>query len=280
VLERLPGDGGPLPAFADQACGDPHALDEGRRLATYVLRALACLHDEPPPATAVERRALWERAGIECDALSTSVLAAGLRPTGDGPLALTARAWAALGQAVRLTLAQLRADPSAGSLTGPATPHVWIVENPSVIAKALGRFGPQCPPLVCTSGWPNTAVVELLRRLRSSGAELWCHADLDGDGLRIAAYVAAKTGARPWRMTTSEYLTAIHEAAAPEGVIPEAVGPEPGPAPGRLTDVPWDPDLATALRAHRMAVPEERVADLLLDDLAMGMPPDSALADS
>jgi hypothetical protein len=27
-----------------------------------------------------------------------------------------------------------------------------------------------------------------------------------------------------------------------------------------------------------MAVPEERVADLLLDDLAMGMPPDSASA--
>jgi uncharacterized protein (TIGR02679 family) len=283
VLGRLPGDGGPLPAFADQACGDPHALDDGRRLATYVLRALACLHDEPPPATAAERRALWERAGIECDALSTSVLVAGLRPTGDGPLALTARAWAALGQAVRLTLAQLRADPltgPAGSLTGPAAPHVWIVENPSLIAKALDRLGPRCPPLVCTSGWPNTAVVELLRRLRSSGAELWCHADLDGDGLRITAYMAAKTGARPWRMTTSDYLTAILEAAPPEAGIPETGGPETGPAPGRLTDVPWDPDLATALRAHRMAVPEERVADLLLDDLALGMPPDSAPAPS
>lgn len=277
VLERLPGDGGPLPAFADQACGDPHALDDGRRLATYVLRALACLHNEPPPATAAERRALWERAGIECDALSTSVLVAGLRPTGDGPLAVTARAWAALGQAVRLTLAQFRADPltsSAGSLSAPAEPPVWIVENPSVVARALDRFGPRCPPLVCTSGWPNTAVVELLRRLRSGGARLWCHADLDGDGLRIAAYVAAKTGARPWRMTTADYLTAIPEAAAPEAVVPEAGGPWIGPAPGRVTEVPWDPGLAAALRTHRMAVPEERVADLLLGDLAVGMPPD------
>jgi uncharacterized protein (TIGR02679 family) len=272
VLERLPGDGRPLPAFADQACGDPHALDDGRRLATYVLRALACLHDEPPPATAAERRALWERAGIECDALSTSVLVAGLRPTGDEPLALTARAWAALGQAIRLTLAQLRADPRAE----PAAPHVWIVENPSLIAKALDRFGPRCPPLVCTSGWPNTAVVELLRRLRSGGARLWCHADFDGDGLRIAAYVAAKTRACPWRMTTADYLTAILEATAPEALVPEAGGPGIGPAPGRLTEVPWDPDLATAIRTHRMAIPEERVADLLLDDLAIGMPPDSS----
>ena len=274
VLERLPGDGGPLPAFADQACNDPHALDDGRRLATYVLRALACLHDEPPPATAAERRALWERVGIECDALSTSVLVAGLRPTGDGPLALTARAWAALGQAVRLTLAQLRADPRAE----PAAPDIWIVENPSLVAKALDRFGSRCPPLVCTSGWPNTAVVALLRRLRSSGAELWCHADLDGDGLRIAAYVAAKTGARPWRMTTADYLTAILEAAAPEAVIPDAGEPRTGRPPGRLTDTPWDPDLATALRTHCVAVPEERVADLLLDDLAMAVPTDSAPA--
>jgi Protein of unknown function N-terminus (DUF3323) len=53
-------------------CGDPHALDDGRRLAAYVLRALASLHDEPPPATAAERRALWDRAGIECDALTGS----------------------------------------------------------------------------------------------------------------------------------------------------------------------------------------------------------------
>jgi Protein of unknown function N-terminus (DUF3323) len=66
-----------LPAFADQACGDPHALDDGRRLATYVLRGLACL-DEPPPAAAAERR---------CDALSTSVLVVGLRPTGASPAA-------------------------------------------------------------------------------------------------------------------------------------------------------------------------------------------------
>jgi hypothetical protein len=51
-----------------------------------VLRGLAGL-DEPLPATAAERRALWQRAGIECDALSTSVLVAGLRPTGASPAA-------------------------------------------------------------------------------------------------------------------------------------------------------------------------------------------------
>lgn len=254
ILERLPGDGGPLPAFAAQVCGDPHALDDGHRLAAYVLRALACLHDEPPPATAEQRRALWDRAGLECDLQSTSVLVAGLRPDGDGPLAVTARTWATVGQAVRLTLAQLRADAHLA----PAPPRAWIVENPSLVAKALDCFGAACPPLVCTSGWPSTAVVELLRRLQAGGAEMWCHADLDGAGLRIAAYVVAKTGAHPWRMTAADYLAAV---------------PQTGPAPGRLTDVPWDPGLAPALRAQAIAVPEERVADTLLDDLASGRIP-------
>jgi uncharacterized protein (TIGR02679 family) len=259
VLEQLPGDGGPLSEFAAQTCGDPHALDDGHRLTAYVLRALACLHDQPPPTTAAERRALWQRAGLECDALSTSVLVAGLRPQGDGPLAITMRAWSSAGQAVRLTLAQLRADPSI-ELGGPAAPRAWIVENPSLVAKALDRFGSHCPPLICTSGWPNTAVVELLRRLHTAGTHLCCHADLDGDGLRIAAYVIAKTAAHPWRMTAADYLAAL-----------PTVGPT-GLTPGRLTAVPWDPDLAPTLRAHGTAVPEERVADVLLEDLLSGVP--------
>ncbi|MGH3886260.1 MAG: DUF2399 domain-containing protein [Pseudonocardiaceae bacterium] len=41
-----------------------------------------------------------------------------------------------------------------------------------------------------------------------------------------------------------------------------------GPAPGWLTDAPWDPDLAAALAEHGVAVPEERGSALLLDDLA------------
>ncbi|MCX9190959.1 TIGR02679 family protein [Carbonactinospora thermoautotrophica] len=231
-----------------RTCGDSHALDDGRRLATYVLRALACLYDEPPPANAEQRRALWRKAGLECDTLSASVLGAGLRPLGEGPLATTTRLWTAAGQATRLTLAQLRADPVAGI----PHPQVWIVENPSVLAQALDRFGPGCPPLVCTSGWPNTAVIELLRQLRAAGAELRCHADFDGEGLRIAAYVVAKAGASPWRMTTRDYLSAV---------------PAHGPSVGRVSEVPWDADLAAALRFKGVTVLEERVADSLLDDL-------------
>lgn len=247
VLGALPAGREPLPVVAERVLGDPHALDEGTRLASTVLRGLAALHGEPPPPDAAGRRALWALHGVTGDELSTAVLVAGLAPRGPGALPETLRAWAGAGSAAVVTLAQLRA---AGAL--PDGPQAHVVENPSVLALALDRFGAHCPPLVCTSGWPNTAAMQLLLRLRESGTVLRYHGDLDGEGLRIAAYVLDRTGALPWRMSTADYLAAVSDT---------------GPNPGRLTEAPWDPDLATALSERGVAVPEERVASTLLDDL-------------
>lgn len=249
VLEALPADGRGLSSLAEDVCGNPHALDDDRRLSAYVLRALACLRDVPPPATAAERRLLWEQAGVACDALSTTVLTAGLRPLGNSPLATTLRIWSGTGQAAQVLLAHLRASPVE------AVDHatIWTVENPAVVEAALQHFGRRCPAVVCTSGWPNTAVVELLRQLRQAGARLLYHGDLDGDGLRIASYVIARTGAVPWRMTADDYLAAVDRSTTPTGRIP---------------DVPWDPALADAIRRRGRAVSEERVTRVLLDDMA------------
>ncbi|MFI7701111.1 TIGR02679 family protein [Nonomuraea sp. NPDC049480] len=245
VLAALPASGRPLAAVAADVTGDPHALDEGTRLSSLVLKALSVLYDIPAPEGAEARRALWERAGVACDALSTTVLVAGLRPRGDSALARVLRIWD--GQASVITLAQLR-DPLE-----LRERDVWVVENPTVLALAQQRFGLSCPPMVCTSGWPNSAAVRLLRSL--PGTRLHYHGDFDGEGLRIAAYTMAKTGAEPWRMSTADYLRAIGSRS---GELP----------PGRVTDAPWDPGLAPAMRAHELAVPEELVAEPLLDDLA------------
>lgn len=249
ALAALPSDGRPLPSFAAETCHDTHALDDGTRLSTLVLRALAALHDEPPPGDAEQRRAAWERAGVACDALSTAVLTAGLRPPAITTLAQTLRLWSDAGQATVITLAQLRNG-------GPMTLHdreVFIVENPSILALAVRRFGPGCPPLITTSGWPNGATILLLRQLHAAGAVLRYHGDFDGEGLRIAAHVMARTGAQPWRMSAPDYLAAVR---------PER------PAPGPVTDTPWDPPLAIALRHHHATVSEEHVADQLLTDMA------------
>ncbi|MEK2494834.1 TIGR02679 family protein [Kitasatospora purpeofusca] len=251
VLGALPAGGEPLPVLAARLLdGDSHALDDGTRLSGVVLRALALLHSTAMPDAAEGRRALWSRAGVADDDLSTSVLAVGLRPEGEGPVAVISRTCADAGHPVSLTLAQLR---TPGRFTGPAGP-VHITENPSVLALALRRFGPRCPPLVCTAGWPNTAVIHLLRRLADDGAALRYHGDFDGEGIRIAAHVLAKTGATPWRMSADDYRAAAHRVPS-------------GPDPGRLTSAPWDSALADSMAELRIAVVQEVVADLLLDDL-------------
>ncbi len=227
TLSELPGRGEPLPVFATRVLNDSHALDDGTRLSGLVLRALAALYDTAAPESASERRALWARAGIADDALSTTVLTAGLRPTGDGPVARAVTTYSRAGHATHLTLAQLR---TPGELHFPPT-AVHITENPSILALALRRFGPACPPLVCTSGWPNSAVLLLLRHLAEAGAPLRHHGDFDGEGLRITAHVLAKTPATPWRMSASDYLTCLTAHTRTGPARPPAGSPRPRGTP-------------------------------------------------
>jgi len=245
VLAELPAAGVPLPVFADTVLGETHALDEGKRCANLVVKALSVLYDVLPPVDAPERRALWERAGIADDELSSTVLVAGLRLPGENVACRILRACADAGKAAALTLQQLRAT----SVTS-VPEQVWVFENPSVLALALDRFGADCPPMVCTSGWPSSAGILLLKQL--GGAKLRYHGDFDGEGLRIAANVMARTGAEPWRMSSADYLAAVAD----------------GPPVGRVTAAPWDAELAELLARHGKTVPEERVAPALLDEIA------------
>ncbi|SCG55412.1 TIGR02679 family protein [Micromonospora halophytica] len=248
VLAALPAAGEPLPVLAARITGDSHALDDDSRLGKLVLRALATLHGEDHPADAENRRRWWSSAGVACDGLSTTVLVAGMRPVGDSALARTLHAWADAGQGCVVTLAQLHRHP-VGHLAGP----VFVVENPAVMAVALHRFGDACPPLVCVAGWPSTAAITLLRDVAGTGAQLRYHGDVDGEGLRIAAHVMSRTGARPWRLRAQDYLRAV---------------PDAGPPVGRVDDTPWDPALAEAVRARGVTLLEEMVVESLIEDMA------------
>ncbi|MFD4857314.1 DUF2399 domain-containing protein [Streptomyces atratus] len=125
-----------------------------------------------------------------------------------------------------------------GELTLPAALAplvVHVVENPSILALALRRFGPDCPPLVCTSGWPSTAAIQLLCLLVDRDAALRYHGDFDGEDIRIAAYVLDKTRAHPWRMTAADYRAAVVRNA--HGLLPGA-SPERRGTP-RWPSRPW-----------------------------------------
>jgi uncharacterized protein (TIGR02679 family) len=109
---------------------------------------------------------------------------------------------------------------------------------------------------VCTEGVPSTAVVQLLRRAAAAGTRLRVRADFDWPGLRIAAQLMALGSALPWRFSAGDYETAIFEGRT---------GP---PLDGAHASAPWDATLPARMAAGGMSVPEERLLDALLADLA------------
>ncbi len=242
----------PLAVVANRALGSSHALDPGQPVATLTLGALAHLRGEPPPRTAQERRALWESAGVIADDLLCNVLALGLRPAGDGPLAAALCALASLGEPAVLTLRQL----TRGDLPFSPLPLVRVCENPAVIAAAADRLGGACPPLVCVAGIPNQAAWTLLARLAEQGAEIAYHGDFDGAGLAIANSIARRFSSfQPWRFSASDYRAALPRAGERLTL-------------GTLPRASWDPDLAPAMAEAGVAVEEEAVIAELLGDLA------------
>jgi uncharacterized protein (TIGR02679 family) len=176
------------------------------------------------------------------------VLTLGLRGLGACPDPGWLAAMADVGEPVTLTASQLRRWPLSASQG-----DVFVVENPSVVAAAAAAR--VAAPLVCTASWPTHAAVLLLDQLRSSGARLRYHGDMDPTGLVLTEHHRRRFGAQPWRMSAGDYLAAVGAATVTIDVDTS------------VPPTPWVPALADAVRAHRRVVFEEQVVDDLLADL-------------
>ena len=77
-------------------------------------------------------------------------------------------------------------------------PESYVAAAASVRCLVSSSPGARCPPLLCTAGWPNTAVAFVLDAAEAAGLEL-VHADGDEAGAAIAGLVLKRSGARPWR---------------------------------------------------------------------------------
>jgi uncharacterized protein (TIGR02679 family) len=245
VLRRLPADGIALASLANDATGDPHALDHRRTVTGMVLDAVACAYERPVAHDAEAARSLWELVGVVPDPHSSAVLALGLPGDGRTPLGRWLVACAEAGEPVVLTLANLRRWP-VRAVAGDR--RIYAVENPSLIAEASSGWAG--PPLVCTSGRPTIAAVTLLRQLASDGAVIYQHADFDPTGVAITGWLAQRAGSVPWRMTATDYIGSLSASA------PIFAGAPP--------ETPWDPALQGAMSHHRQALYEEEIRAELL----------------
>lgn len=231
--------------LASAITGDAHGLDDAAPAAALVLRGLAIALDVPPPASAAERRLLWQRVEVSTDEISGTVITYGLRPPGAGRWPGMMRERADLGLITHLTVHELhRAD----EMTRPGE-IVHVCENPQVLQRlaAAGVGG----PLACTSGNPSAAGSLLLGR-----TVVRYHGDFDWPGIAIARRIISQ-GAQPWRLGCADYREAVERLPVGRRLT----------LTGRAETTPWDSGLSPAMMADNVAVHEEAIVDLLLADL-------------
>lgn len=251
VAPALDADALPRPTrmlgeLASRTTGSAHGLDEGKSAAALVLRAGAIALGVSPPADARERRLLWQRLGVETDAISSTVLTWQLRPPGTGPWSAMMRERADLGLVTHLSLREL---DGIGQTLLTASNTVHACENPQVL-QAIADAGVE-QPVICLSGNPGVAGLRLVGELRPR-----YHGDFDWPGVGIATRVFG-AGGQPWRMSVSDYRDAL--VTTPSGDLL--------PLEGAPIATAWDTDLGVEMIRRGAAVHEEAVIETLIADL-------------
>lgn len=238
VLDVLPVDPPQtLARFASARCGgDPHALDASEPLDGAVRRALAHLDDEPHAGGAEARRGRYDRWGVVCDELSSTVLCINVWPGATEPRVLTLRE---LRGVERLAVGGV----------------VFTCENPDVVTAAADELGTACAPLICTNGWPSAACLRLLRAVIAGGATARHHGDMDHEGLRILDRLVSVTQGRLWRMTAGDYA---RHAAGGRPLAARALS---------SLKAPTLVDLSATMATTGRAVQEEQTTAELVADL-------------
>ncbi|MEA4945712.1 MAG: DUF2399 domain-containing protein [Propionicimonas sp.] len=225
---------------------DPHALDDGTRLASLTLAIIAGLG----LTSAGRPREQWSQVGVDCDDLLGGLILLGIAPLG----------WD-LPRASVVTIPPRELAVAQWPAASPQRPWAFVTENPSVLAAAAERAAsePGLPPLqlICTVGTPSAIEIAAIDTLARAGWKVAVRADFDAAGLHhVKALLAGIRGSVPWRMAAADY-----SACAPSL-----------PARSPVPDTPWDPGLADALRVTGKLAFEEAMLPSLLDDLVRGRP--------
>jgi len=244
VLDALPADDEPMPILAERLLGDTKALTDST-LRKLLVRAITRWLDTEPPRNAEDERDLWETVGVIPDDMASQVLVLNL-PASGGPVGDWLTQAAQIGCPMRVTLHQLRLHPFAINVA-----RIFITENPAILRTACAALGSSAPPMICTEGVPSAATHRLLRHAPT--ATLWWRNDFDWAGVRMTgAALARYPHARPWRMSTADYRQAASSGQ---------------PLVGTPAATPWEPQLAEQMAIAGCSVMEERLLDVLLNDL-------------
>jgi uncharacterized protein (TIGR02679 family) len=262
ILRRLPAAGLTRAQLAADVIGDAHALDSGQATATLVLAVLrhgsnntAQEHDPADDLADTENmhrpseraRDTWAQSGVLVNELARPALFLNL------PVGRRSVPPAAPGEPGYLSLRQMLRTPVAWSV---ADQTVYVCENPNIVSIAADRLGSACAPLVCTDGMPAAAQRVLLTQLANAGAKLFYHGDFDWPGIQIANNVMRLCAAQAWRFRADDYRQALGSCPQKERDLSDIA-----------VTASWDECLGATMQSHGLAIAEEAVAAILIDDL-------------
>ncbi len=243
-----------LAVFAAEISGNPHFLDRGVPAGQLLVAALCCLENREAPQNARQWRELLHQVGIAPDSLSSFVHVYGLGLETDRGLHPAYEAFRRLGEPCVVTLENLRGIAGV-EIAGEAA---FVVENEMVFGYLLENAGRPARTLLCTSGQPRTAALEVLDRIVQSGKRLCYSGDMDPEGLEMADRLWKRYGSQLeiWRMSPAEYARGISEEPVAESRL------------ARLENLghPLLRETAACLRREQRAAYQENILAELLGD--------------
>lgn len=204
----------PLAVFAAKISGNPHYFDRGTTAGQLLVHGICFYLNRELPGNAREWRGLLLRAGLVPDNVSSSVHAYGLRlRTADG-YHPAYEAFCARREPCVVTLENLRGVIEADAVGNCA----YVVENEMVFSYLAECLRDKEVTLLCTSGQPRTAALELLSLLAASHTEIYYSGDIDPEGIDIADRLWRRYGdaLRIWRMGPSDYEACVSEERVDE----------------------------------------------------------------
>lgn len=202
-----------LAVFAAAVSGSLHYFDRGTAAGQLLVSAVCCCMDRELPKGTHEWRELLLQAGIAPDLISSSIHAYGLHlRTAEGEHPAYA-VFCRRKEACVVTLENLKGIVGAEAEGNT----VFVVENEMVFSFLTGFLAEReedCGlTLLCTSGQPRTAALQVLSLLDEAGCLIRYSGDMDPEGIDIADRLWKRFGQmlEIWRMSPEDYRNGLSE---------------------------------------------------------------------
>lgn len=244
-----------LAVLGAEVTKNPHCFDRQNAAGRLLISALSYLYREEEPVVQEDILALYYKAGIAPDDISSYTTCYGIHFYEGDREHEAYRHFVEKGEKYVLTLSNL------SKLTGTYSKRkkVFIIENQMVFSQVCDEMVGEEYSVVCTSGQLKTASLFLIDLLLKSECKLYYCGDIDPEGIEIADRVLARGSGQilPWRMTTQDYYRSISNEMLTDKRL------------NRLNKIANAQlrELAELLKVEKKAGYQEHLIDLMVEDI-------------